>query len=201
MVQKAFFAFLLEDMRQNPTHHDADVMRKLEEHEFKYSAKTVKILSQSSYNNQWIDKCERSLHLAKNLGNIYTGSLYNGLISLICDDSIDLSDKRISLFSYGSGCAASLFSVRVKPGYKNHPIYTQTLYQQRLDQRIKVSPYEFERWMKLRENMYGKCDFVPTSTTDDLYPGTFYLSKCDDKWRRFYEIKGEDTKFNWTGEL
>ncbi len=50
--------------------------------------------------------------------------------------------------------------------------------------------------------MYGKCDFVPTSTTDDMFAGTFYLSKCDDKWRRYYEIKGsEETKFNWSGDL
>lgn len=124
MVQKAFFAFLLEDMRDNSALHDADVITQLKAHEFKYSSKTVKILSQSSYNKQWIDKCERSLHLAKNLGNIYTGSLYNGLISLICDDTIDLSGKSICMFSYGSGCAASMFSVRVKAGYKNEAIYS-----------------------------------------------------------------------------
>ena len=40
--------------------------------------------------------------------------------------------------------------------------------------------------------MYGKCDFVPTSTTDDMFADTFYLSKCDEKWRRFYEIKGKE---------
>ena len=56
--------------------------------------------------------------------------------------------------------------------------------------------------MKLRENMYGKCNFVPTSTTDDLFEGTFYLEKCDDQWRRFYKIKGsEQTQFNWSGSL
>jgi hydroxymethylglutaryl-CoA synthase len=52
--------------------------------------------------------------LAKNLGNIYTGSLYNGLLSLICDDTIDLSGKKILMFSYGSGCAASMFCVHVR---------------------------------------------------------------------------------------
>ena len=51
------------------------------------------------------------------LGNIYTGSLYNGLISLVADKSIDLTDKKIMLFSYGSGCAASMFVARVRKGY------------------------------------------------------------------------------------
>ena len=48
------------------------------------------------------------------LGNIYTGSLYNGLLSLICDTTIDLAGKKVMLFSYGSGCAASMFFVHVK---------------------------------------------------------------------------------------
>ena len=45
------------------------------------------------FNTEWKDKCERSLLLAKNLGNIYTGSLYNGLLSLVCDETIDLTGK------------------------------------------------------------------------------------------------------------
>lgn len=45
MVQKAFFAFLLEDMRDNQHLYDSLVIHQLKEHEFKYSAKTVKILS------------------------------------------------------------------------------------------------------------------------------------------------------------
>jgi hydroxymethylglutaryl-CoA synthase len=62
------------------------------------------------------------------LGNIYTGSLYCGLLSLITDSSKDLSDKNILLFSYGSGCAASIFFLTVKKGYKNHPIYSKTMF-------------------------------------------------------------------------
>ena len=52
------------------------------------------------------------------LGNIYTGSLYNGLISLVCDNQIDMTNSKVFLFSYGSGCAASLFSVNVFDGYR-----------------------------------------------------------------------------------
>jgi hydroxymethylglutaryl-CoA synthase len=66
---------------------------------------------------EWVEKCERSLILAKRLGNIYTGSLYNGLLSLICDTSINLVGKTILMFSYGSGCAASMFVLRVNGDY------------------------------------------------------------------------------------
>lgn len=62
--------------------------------------------------NDWKNKCEKTLSLSKNLGNIYTGSLYNGLLSLVCDTSIDLTNRRVMMFSYGSGCAASLFVLR-----------------------------------------------------------------------------------------
>ena len=71
------------------------------------------------FGNDWKEKCERTLFLAKRLGNIYTGSLYNGLISLLCDESVDLKGKRVMMFSYGSGCAASLFYIRVVGDYKN----------------------------------------------------------------------------------
>jgi len=66
----------------------------------------------------WKEKCERTLYLAKQLGNIYTGSLYNGLVTLLCDKSLDLTGKKIMMFSYGSGCAASMFFVRVVGNYK-----------------------------------------------------------------------------------
>lgn len=61
----------------------------------------------------WKNKTERTLGLAKNLGNIYTGSLYNGLVTLLCDKAVDLKDRNIMMFSYGSGCAASMFMLKV----------------------------------------------------------------------------------------
>ncbi len=70
------------------------------------------------YGAEWKDKCERTLYLAKQLGNIYTGSLYNGLLTLIGDKTIDLKGKKIMMFSYGSGCAASMFFVSVNGNYK-----------------------------------------------------------------------------------
>lgn len=45
MVQKAFFCFLLEDMRESPHLHDSSVITQLKQHEFNYGPKTIKILS------------------------------------------------------------------------------------------------------------------------------------------------------------
>lgn len=112
-----------------------------------------------AFGSEWKDKCERSLLLAKQLGNIYTGSLYNGLLSLIGDTSIDLKGKRLSMFSYGSGCAASMFMIHVKGDYKQ--IQKTLEFKTRLESRIKIPAAEFDRLMAYREKMHGKCNFEP----------------------------------------
>jgi len=101
------------------------------------------------FNTEWKDKCERSLLLAKNLGNIYTGSLYNGLLSLVCDETIDLTGKQIMMFSYGSGCAASMFTIRCQPEYKQ--VQHLASFKQRLASRVKVPAPEYDALMHHRE--------------------------------------------------
>jgi hydroxymethylglutaryl-CoA synthase len=57
-----------------------------------------------------------SLRLPSQVGNIYTGSLYLALASLLEAEAGELEGKRIGLFSYGSGCCAEHFAGRVVPG-------------------------------------------------------------------------------------
>merc|ERR1719312_150879 len=59
-------------------------------------------------------KTKPSLYLATNVGNMYTPSLYGGLVSyLLSDSAAGLAGRNIGLFSYGSGSASSMFSIRV----------------------------------------------------------------------------------------
>jgi hydroxymethylglutaryl-CoA synthase len=51
-----------------------------------------------------------SLGLSARVGNIYTGSLYLSVASLLHKESTLLAGKRIGLFSYGSGCVSEFFS-------------------------------------------------------------------------------------------
>ena len=52
---------------------------------------------------------------SRRLGNMYTASLYGCLASLIATvEPAQLKGKRVSLFAFGSGCAASFFTLRVK---------------------------------------------------------------------------------------
>lgn len=67
MVQKSFFALLLEDIKDNQPflYTDTDLINKLREKDFKYDAKTIKILQSSAFGGEWKHKCERTLLLAK----------------------------------------------------------------------------------------------------------------------------------------
>ena len=58
---------------------------------------------------------EPSLRIPAQVGNVYTGSLYLALASLLAAQAAELSGRRIGLFSYGSGCMAEMFAGRVHP--------------------------------------------------------------------------------------
>ena len=52
------------------------------------------------------------------------------------------------LFSYGSGCAASMFVIRVSnDGWAYRNVIAKSGFKQRLESRIKLAPEEFDRWM------------------------------------------------------
>jgi hydroxymethylglutaryl-CoA synthase len=57
-----------------------------------------------------------SLVFPGEVGNIYTGSLYLSLASLLHQEAKALEGERIGLFSYGSGCVAEYFAGRVAAG-------------------------------------------------------------------------------------
>lgn len=60
-------------------------------------------------------KTQPSTLTSKKLGNMYAASVYGSLASLLDTAAPeDLAGKRIALYSYGSGLAASFFTMRVK---------------------------------------------------------------------------------------
>ena len=89
-----------------------------------------------------MQKVHPSLHISQRLGNIYTGSLFGCLLSLLVLNP-DMKNKNVLLFSYGSGCCASMLLAKVieNPLLKNNSIL------ERLENRVKVSPEEYTRIM------------------------------------------------------
>ncbi|NUP13307.1 MAG: hypothetical protein HOW73_45290 [Polyangiaceae bacterium] len=58
------------------------------------------------------DRIGPSLSLSRRIGNIYSGSMYLGLASLLehAEDRAKLRGRRVGFFSYGSGASARVFS-------------------------------------------------------------------------------------------
>ncbi|KAK9667598.1 3-hydroxy-3-methylglutaryl coenzyme A synthase, partial [Basidiobolus ranarum] len=134
------------------------------------------------------EKVAPSLAAAKNIGNTYCASLYSCLISLICEvPSETLNGKRIGLFSYGSGSSSTLFSVRVVGSTEQ---FAKVLdIKGRLESRVAASAAEFDKAMLLREETHQLKNYHPIGDTSDMFPGTYYLTHVDEKFRRFYERK------------
>ncbi|CAD8162824.1 unnamed protein product [Paramecium octaurelia] len=149
------------------------------------------------YQNDWLNKALPSCLLSRELGNIYTGALYAGLVSLIQTQD-DLINKRIMMFSYGSGCAASLFFLRCN---KSTGVLKQKLkLQERLQQRIRIPCIEYDHIMQQREINYNKNNQQYQPKQVDLYPGTFYLKSIDDKYRREYLVH-KQFELNQTSDM
>ncbi|WRN62875.1 hydroxymethylglutaryl-CoA synthase [Staphylococcus aureus] len=60
--------------------------------------------------------CNRTVLWNRDVGNIYTGSLYLSLISLLQNHTFQPEEK-VCLFSYGSGAVGEIFSGSIVKGY------------------------------------------------------------------------------------
>ncbi|PVU90672.1 hypothetical protein BB561_004784 [Smittium simulii] len=189
-VVKAFGRILFNDFLRNPTAPQyAEIYTQ-------FSEETL----ESSYNNKLLEKAfinlsksvftaktNTSLLAARNIGNMYTGSVFFGLASLISSvPSSELQGKRIALFSYGSGCAASIYSFKVVGDVSD--IASKLDLVARLNDRICVTPSQFENIMSLRESTHNNAEYSPTGSVDELFPGTYHLTSIDSMYRRKYEL-------------
>ena len=101
------------------------------------------------------------------------------------------------LFSYGSGLASAMYSLRVSAdSTPKSPLATLaegcTDLLKRLKSRRTVPPAEFEKTMKLREETHHLAPYTPVGDLGDLWPGTYYLTGVDEKHRRVYaRLEGE----------
>ncbi len=113
----------------------------------------------------------------RRVGNIYTGSLYLSLISLLDSKSVK-SNERIGLYSYGSGSMGEFFSGTLVEKFEDNLI---TTHQEQLDNRNQISIEEYEE------------DFLHTLPTDGSFykidhskdPGPFVLDYVEDHIRHY----------------
>ncbi len=125
---------------------------------------------------------EDAVYYNRYVGNIYTGSLYLSLISLL--ENHDLSSgQTIGLFSYGSGSVGEFFSATVVDGFQNQ-LDTKG-HQSALEKRLEVSVEEYENFF----NRFDNLEFDAQQDAVDNDQSIFYLEAINDNIREYHVPK------------
>lgn len=85
---------------------------------------------------------DKSILYSQKVGNIYTGSLYLGLLSLLENQEKLQAGDRIVLFSYGSGAVSEIFSLKLVEGFRTH---LQSNRMDKLNQRTPLTIPDYEK--------------------------------------------------------
>lgn len=190
LVSKCYGRLLYNDYRNQTFKPEANqVPEELSNLTYEQSLtdRTVEKIFVGLTSNDAKTKLNPGLEGATNVGNIYTGSVYLSLLSVLTHTQENLIGKSISMFSYGSGLAASFFKIKVNSDYQS--LVDSANLKQQLSERVQVSPEDYEKALELREAAHLKCNFSPQGSIEHLRKGAFYLTNIDNKFKRVYQIK------------
>ncbi|NQV46688.1 MAG: hydroxymethylglutaryl-CoA synthase [Rhodospirillaceae bacterium] len=116
----------------------------------------AKLFDDASPKESFLEKVAAGLRYASRVGNIYTGSVWLGLMSVLGEFHERKQEPSITdaydgcyLFSYGSGCGAVLIRGEFVPGCEQ--ILKKFDVQEQLDARNKVSVGDYERLAEIYE--------------------------------------------------
>lgn len=191
LVSKSYARLLYNDFLNDPENPAfKEVAPELKDMDYQTSLtdKNVEKVFMALTKKRFVQRVQPAISVATMCGNMYCGSVYGGIVGLLSYISpSDLSGKKIGVFSYGSGLASSMFSLKVVGDTSE--MQEKLNLQKRLDERKVVAPEVYDDMCMLREKAHLKKDFKPAGSTDGMLPGTYYLTEVDDMFRRKYEIK------------
>ena len=125
---------------------------------------------------------DQSILYSQRVGNIYTGSLFLGLLSLLENDPQLKAGDRIALFSYGSGAVSEIFSANLVPGFEQLLDHKR---MEKLDQRTVLSVADYERLF------YEEVDLDPSGNQvfEPATHQTFALTEIKEHQRIYQKVE------------
>lgn len=146
LVSKSYARMLYNDYLTNPSSPAfADVPAELRDidYEKSLSDKVVEKTFMGLTKKRFAERVQPSIEVPTMCGNMYCASVYGGLVSLLSNvDSATLQGKRIGVFSYGSGLASSLFSLKIAGSTET--IQKTLNLKERLAERRTVAPEVYD---------------------------------------------------------
>ncbi|WP_338233214.1 hydroxymethylglutaryl-CoA synthase [Companilactobacillus muriivasis] len=117
---------------------------------------------------------QASVKFSREVGNLYTGSLYLGLLSYLVNAA--KANEKMLFFSYGSGAVGEIYSGEIQPGFEK--VIDKDAILAMLDNRQKMSISDYE---EMYEVEYQDGTIVDPSGVD----AKFYLSEIKENERLY----------------
>lgn len=94
-------------------------------------------------NEKILEEFENASKYNREIGNIYSASLYLSLISLLSNSKTLKPKDNILMYSYGSGAVCEMFSLKLVEGYLNN--LDVNYFEKLLNEREKINISEYEK--------------------------------------------------------
>ena len=118
LVSKSYARLLYNDFLAdpaNPLFNEVPAELRELDYQSSLSDKTVEKTFMGLSKKRFGQRVGPSIEMPTQCGNMYCASVYASLCSLLANvDSETLQGKRVAIFSYGSGLASSMFSLKVR---------------------------------------------------------------------------------------
>ena len=116
------FAKLIEEMQHRPHLSEYGVQERIADEVFPLANKVLRAFrKQAAHSDVVSSKMQLGSAVMEELGNLYTGALPAWLaagLEQAAQESLDLTDKEVLLFGYGSGDAAEAMPIVLVPGWE-----------------------------------------------------------------------------------
>ncbi|AMV68153.1 Hydroxymethylglutaryl-CoA synthase [Pediococcus damnosus] len=145
--------------------------------------KSVLSKTDDRHATQLLREFEYSRIFSREVGNLYTGSLYLSLLSLLVNSENLKSGQKIGLFSYGSGAEGEFYVTTLQPGFET--AIGGDKVKHLLEDREELSITEYEAMFN--SQMPLSADDFTTHTQIDS--AKFYLAGQKDQQRQYQRRK------------